>query len=349
MIEPKMPSSGLVVSVAPGSVGARVGVRVGDRLIAVNGHAVEDVIDVQFYAAEEEVELEWLREGVQMRARASRASGQALGLEFEQATFDVDIRRCNNLCPFCFVLQTGPGMRRTLYIKDDDYRYSFLFGHYVTLTNLRRRDWERIAEQHLSPLYVSVHATQPEVRQACLSSPAAGEILAQLRDLAAHGIEVHTQIVLTPGLNDGERLARSLRDLSELFPSVRSCTVVPVGLTRHHRHGLRPYTPEEARVIVGEVEEMQSVFLRRLGSRFAFLTDEWYLALRRPVPQAGDYEDLDLRENGLGMARDFLTEWEVTRIEAARLRRRLEDGGAGRREQLAVRLGRPDFPTDGRR
>ncbi|MCL5998817.1 MAG: DUF512 domain-containing protein, partial [Chloroflexi bacterium] len=243
-------------------------------------------------------------------AHAYRGSGQSLGIVFEHPTFDIDIRRCNNLCPFCFVLQNAPRMRRTLYIKDDDYRYSFLFGHFVTLTNLSEEDWARLAEQRLSPLYISVHATDPEVRRKCLRNPTSGDILAQLRWLADHGIEMHTQLVITPGLNDGRFLEQSIQDLAALHPHVQSVSVVPVGLTRHHKYGHRPHTRAEADHMIDTVEAWQETFRTRLGVRFAYLTDEWYLVANRPLPKKRSYDGLALQENGLGMVRDFLGEWQ---------------------------------------
>jgi putative radical SAM enzyme (TIGR03279 family) len=317
---------GRVAAVEPGSLGARLGLRPGDRILHVNGQGVEDVIDVQFYAAEDRVEMDWMRGEDERQAGAARRAGEALGIEFEHPTFDTDIRRCNNLCPFCFVLQTPPHMRRTLYIKDDDYRYSFLYGHFVTLTNLSLHDWARILEQRLSPLYVSVHATELAVRRACLSNPAAPDVLDQLKRLAEAHIETHTQIVLTPELNDGPHLDRSLDDLAGLFPWVRSCSVVPVGLTRHHKYGRRVFSAAECIEVVHQVETWQSRFRERFGSRFAFLTDEWYLATGLTVPAATEYEDLDLRENGLGMVRAVLDEWagvrETLAAQAAGLRGR---------------------------
>jgi putative radical SAM enzyme (TIGR03279 family) len=302
-------TGGLVSAVRRGSPAARAGIRPGDRLLEVNGSPVADVIDVQYHGAEEAVGLRWKRGGRILSGRAKRSARSTLGLEFAHPTFDVDIRRCNNRCPFCFVVQMAPGMRRTLHIQDDDYRYSFLYGHFVTLTNLRDRDWKRIVEQRLSPLYVSVHATEPEVRARCLGNPAAGEILERLGFLAAGGIEVHAQVVLTPGLNDGAHLDRTLEDLARLYPAVRSCSVVPVGVTRYQKNGIRTYGPAEMEKVIAQVETRQRNFLPRLGSRFAFLTDEWYLAAGKPVPPLASYEEIDLRENGLGMVRSFLEDW----------------------------------------
>lgn len=307
--------AGLIHAIEPGSLAAELGLRPGDEVLAVNGHPVEDVIDVQFYAAEDVVEITYRRDDQQSAISAQRSAGQSLGIEFAHPTFDIDIRRCNNLCPFCFVLQTAPRMRRTLYIKDDDYRYSFLYGHFVTLTNLSERDWQRIEEQHLSPLYVSVHSTDLENRRRCLANPNAPDILAQLRWLAERGIEVHTQLVLTPGLNDGPYLERSVRDLAELYPKVRSVSVVPVGLTRHHKYGHRPHTVDEARAVLRAVHAWQADFIARFGVRFAYPTDEWFLVTDTPIPPRRYYDGLALQENGLGLVRDFLDEWRRAKKE----------------------------------
>lgn len=192
---------GLIAAIEADSFAAQAGLRIGDEVIAVNGQLVEDVIDVQYYAADEWIELKIKRGGLILTVEGPRAYNQVLGIEFEHPTFDIDIRRCNNLCPFCFVLQMPNRMRRGLYVKDDDYRYSFLHGHFVTLTNLSQHDWDRIAVQFLSPLYVSVHATDLAVRRQCLRNANAPDILEQIRWLAEHEIEVHTQLVITPGLN----------------------------------------------------------------------------------------------------------------------------------------------------
>ncbi len=306
--------AGRVTVVEPDSAAAALGVQPGDGLLAVNGHPVEDVIDVQFYAAEDRLALEIQRGEERLTLRGPREEYQSLGLEFEHPTFDIDIRRCNNLCPFCFVLQMGPRMRRTLYIKDDDYRYSFLFGHYVTLTNLSDHDWDRIKTQHLSPLYVSVHATDIEARRACLGNPDIPDVLAQLRELREHRIEIHTQLVVTPGLNDGPILEQSVRDLAGLWPAVQSVSVVPVGLTRHHKYGRRTHTRAEAEAILDLCARWQKEFRKRFDVRFVYPTDEWYLVTERPVPPLSHYDDLDgLQENGLGMVRTFLNEWATVR------------------------------------
>jgi putative radical SAM enzyme (TIGR03279 family) len=301
---------------------AEAGLQPGDELLAVNDHSVRDVIDVQFYAAEPEVDLLIRREGELWLYELERDYGEPLGLSFGHPTFDTDIRRCNNQCLFCFVTQMAPrGFRRSLAIKDDDYRYSFLEGNYVTLTNLSEADWERIAEQHLSPLYVSVHATASSLRRRLLGNPEAPDIMGQLRRLAEARIDVHTQLVIVPELNDGEEMVRSVRDLATLWPAVRSVSVVPVGLTRYHRYGLRTNTPAEAESVLETIEGWQGTFLERVGDRFVYATDEWYLLVGRPVPPRRHYPRGEaLLENGLGLVRQFLDDWKAIRSGLERLR-----------------------------
>jgi len=231
-----------------------------------------------------------------------------LGLEFERPTFD-DIRPCDNGCEFCFVAQMAPGLRRSLYVKDDDYRHSFLFGNYVTLTNLEEADWERIGEQSLSPLYVSVHTTEPDLRRRMLRNPAAPDVMAQLRRLASLGVEVHAQIVVVPGLNDGAHLDRSIADLADLAPAVRSISIVPVGVTRYHRRGCRVHTDGEMRTVFEQVAGWQARLRERFRVNLVYLSDEWYLRLGEDIPPAQAYGGLDLTENGVGLVRGFLDKW----------------------------------------
>ena len=308
-------TGGQIVAIEPGSVAATIGLQAGDELLAINDNPVEDVIDVQYYAAEEDLTLSVRREGELLTVTAERNYNQPLGLEFSHPTFDTDIRRCNNLCEFCFVLQMAPRFRRTLYIKDDDYRYSFLFGHYVTLTNLSEHDWWRIETMHLSPLYVSVHVTDLEARRRYLRNKTAPDILEQIRWLGERGIEVHTQIVVTPEVNDGKRLERSITDLAKLWPTVQSVSVVPVGLTKQHKYQMRTHTREEAAVTLDYIESLQQKYLAEFGVRFVYPTDEWYLVTNRPVPPLDAYDGQELHENGLGMVRNFLDEWEEVKEE----------------------------------
>jgi putative radical SAM enzyme (TIGR03279 family) len=319
--------SGIVKSIRPDSVAAKANLRAGDLVHTINAHALRDVIDAQFYGAEDAVEFGIERDGTRSTKWAQREYGEELGIEFEHPTLDIDIRRCNNLCPFCFVLQNGKDFRRGLYIKDDDYRYSFLFGHFVTLTNLSDEDWQRIAEQQLSPLYVSVHCTNTAIRQKCLSNPKSQDIMQQLRWLAAQGIEMHTQLVVTPGLNDGEHLRQSVADLATLYPHVRSVSVVPVGLTKNHKYGLRPHTARECADVIAQVQTWQADFVNRFGVRFVYCTDEWYLVAGQPLPKTKELDGLRLHENGLGMVRNFLNEWQrVKRKEIAAFAQSAENG-----------------------
>ena len=308
-------AGGQITGIEPGSVAEEIGLQPGDELLAINDNRVEDVIDVQYYSAEEELELLIRRGDEYFIYEAEREYDQTLGLQFAHPTFDTDIRRCNNLCEFCFVLQMAPKFRRTLYIKDDDYRYSFLFGHYVTLTNLSDHDWWRIRTMGLSPLYVSVHVTDLEQRRAYLRNKTAPDILEQLRQLGEWGIEVHTQIVVTPEVNDGDWLTQSIEDLAALWPTVQSVSVVPVGLTKQHKYQMRTHTPAEAAAALDYVESLQPRFQEQFGIRFVYPTDEWYLVTDREVPEQEAYDDQALHENGLGMVRHFLDEWTAVQQE----------------------------------
>lgn len=293
--------------VAAQSLAQRVGVRPNDEILAVNEETVRDEIDVRFYASEPEVRLRVRRAGRTLELSGERRYREALGLTFEEPIFD-GIRRCDNRCEFCFVAQMPRGLRPSLYVRDDDYRLSFLSGSYVTLTNLSEDDWERIEGQHLSPLYVSVHATDKDVRRRFLGNPDAPDVMEQLRRLAAAEITVHTQIVVRPGLNDGVHLERSIADLAELHPAVCSVSVVPLGLTRYHRFDCRVPTDEEMEDVVERVEERHGELRELLGATFVYLSDEWYLRLGRSVPDAAAHDGLDLTENGVGLVRRFVDE-----------------------------------------
>jgi putative radical SAM enzyme (TIGR03279 family) len=245
-----MKSGGLTVArVKPGSIAEEIGIGQGDRLIAINGTPVCDLIDYRFLEADEDISLELKKaDGEEWVLELEKDYDQDLGLEFDGAGFGRTIR-CSNKCIFCFVDQMPPGMRKTLYVKDDDYRLSFWSGNFITLTNVTGKEMQRIVSMRLSPLYISVHSTNPELRRRMLGNSKAGLIMEQLQELATAGIEMHTQVVACPGLNDGRELARTVEDLSGLWPEVRSLAVVPVGLTRFRQscYPLRCYTREEAR------------------------------------------------------------------------------------------------------
>ena len=298
---------GIIAAVRAGSVAEELGLRPGDELLSINGHPLRDIIDYRFYGAEEELELVIRRDGQRLVCLVERGYGEELGIEFVEPTFD-GVRRCNNRCPFCFVDQLPRGMRRSLYIKDDDYRLSFLFGNFVTLTNLTEADWQRLAEQRLSPLYVSVHATDLALRRRLLGNPSAPDILQQIGRLGELGIQVHAQIVLIPGLNDGEPLARTVADLAALHPTVQSIAVIPVGLTKHRPPGLRPYTPDEARAIVAQVAAWQRQYRARYGVGLVYAADEWYLLAGEEMPRAEEYDGFPQLENGVGLTRVLLDE-----------------------------------------
>jgi putative radical SAM enzyme (TIGR03279 family) len=304
------PRPGVISGVDPGSLADRLGLHPGDELVSVNDQQPRDVIDVRFLAAPGPVRFHLRRQGKELRPGGERRCDEPLGIQLAAPTFD-GIRLCNNRCPFCSVAQMAPGLRRSLYVKDDDYRYSFLFGNYVTLTNLDRSDWRRIREQRLSPLFVSVHATERDVRRRLLGNPRAPAVLPQLRRLAQAGIEVHAQAVLLPGLNDGIHLDRSIDGLARLFPAVRSLSIVPVGLTRFNRSGLREHTTAEMTRVLEQVAGWQASLRRKLGVAFAYLSDEWYLELGEEVPSMQEYDGLDLTENGVGLVRHYLDNSEL--------------------------------------
>ncbi|MBN1261325.1 MAG: DUF512 domain-containing protein [Anaerolineae bacterium] len=310
-----------VAGVAPRSVAARAGLRPGDLLLAVNGVPARDVIDVQVLTSEPRLIFLIERDGKRLERRARRRYGQPLGLTFETEVFDGPVRVCRNHCDFCFVAQMPPDLRGPLYVKDDDYRLSFLHGNYITLTNLSERDWERIEAYHLSPLYVSVHATEPDVRVSLMHNPRAGQIMAQLERLASLGIEVHTQAVLLPGRNDGAHLDRTIADLAGLHPHLRSLCVAPVGLTRWRHDALRPYTGAEAAPVLDQVAWWQAQLRERLGLAFVYASDEWYLLAGQDAPPLDAYDALlpALIENGVGMVRTFLERWPETQAKLARL------------------------------
>jgi putative radical SAM enzyme (TIGR03279 family) len=307
--------------VEPRSLGAKVGLRPGDQLLALNDRPVRDVIDVQVYAAEPLLSFTIEREGAELHLSAERQYGQPLGLSFAEELFDGPLHVCRNRCDFCFVQQMAPHLRTSLYVRDDDYRLSFLHGNYITLTNLTPEDWQRIEEQYLSPLYVSVHTTEAELRRQLLHHPEAGAILEQLARLVEMGIELHTQAVLVPRRNDGEHLDRTIADLADLHPGVRSLSVVPVGLTRRHGPEVRPYTDEESAAVLEQVLAWQRKLRQSLDEPFVYPSDEWYLRARRPTPAPEAYGELlpALVENGVGMLSLFAAGWPATARSLASL------------------------------
>ncbi|MBE9102912.1 TIGR03279 family radical SAM protein [Vacuolonema iberomarrocanum] len=302
----------LVTRVLPGSIAEELGFEVGDRLSRINGEAPRDLIDYRFLCADEFLELEVLdSRGTLHQVELEKDYDEDLGLEFESALFD-GLIQCNNRCPFCFIDQQPPGKRDSLYLKDDDYRLSFLYGSYLTLTNLTVPEWGRIAQMRLSPLYVSVHATEPEIRSQLLKNPRAGKILEQLAWFQEHRLQIHAQVVVCPGINDGAHLEQTLRDLAQFHqgevPAVASIAVVPVGLTRFRpvEDELIPVTPEKAAEVIAQVQALQKQFRRSLGSTVAWLSDEWFLMAGTELPPEAHYESYPQIGNGVGSIRQFL-------------------------------------------
>src|SRR6184192_823562 len=326
---PKM--YGWVREVVPESPADQAGLQPGDLIRTINGHPIRDLVDYRFYVADEELTIGFERQLKQHEVHISKTYDENLGVLFgeEPAPF---IRQCANKCVFCFIKglpeRFAPqhclphGMRSTLYIKDDDYRYSFLFGNFITLTNLKEHDWQRLDEQKLTPLYVSVHTTEPELRRKMVDGPRAGDILADIQRLGSMHITCHTQLVLCPTINDGKHLDRSISDLTELRPIVESISVVPVGLTKYNNMiktgdlpPLRHYSRPEAGAIIERVEAHQRRFEAEHpeGYPFVYLSDEWYYLTGREFPPAQHYGSYAQIENGVGMTRYLMDQWARSR------------------------------------
>lgn len=317
----------LITKVIPDSIGAEIGFEPGDSIVAVNGQKPRDLIDYQFLCADEFLELEVLdTKGKTHKLEIEKEYDEDLGVEFETALFD-GLIQCNNRCPFCFIDQQPPGKRETLYLKDDDYRLSFLYGSYLTLTNLTQKEWDRIEQMRLSPLYVSVHATEPEVRIRLLKNLRAGKILEQIKWFQERRLQIHAQVVVCPGINDGEHLERTLLDLAKFhtgnIPAVASVAVVPVGLTRFRpaEDELIAVTAEKAREVIEQVQKIQELLSKGKGgqkakkqkskSRCIWLADEWFLIAGLDLPSAEDYEDYPQIGNGVGSIRQFIQQFET--------------------------------------
>jgi putative radical SAM enzyme (TIGR03279 family) len=324
-MKPRSSADGVVVSaVRARTPAAAAGLVAGDRILAVNGHAVRDAIDFQFHAADDRLALTVERDGA-ARALPVVCGAGPVGVELEPPR-PGEIATCANKCVFCFIHQLPKGMRKSLYVKDDDFRLSFLHGNYITLTDLSDDELARIEAQRLSPLYVSVHATDPALRWELLGRPrASAEILPRLERLARAGIRMHAQIVLCPGWNDGAQLARTVHELAPLHPHVATTAIVPVGLTAHRARlpALRTLTDAEARALVETVHAWQAALMARLGSRFVFLGDEVYLQAGAPLPEGAAYEGFAIAEDGIGLVRRFEDSF-------ARAARRLRAGASAR-------------------
>ncbi len=300
-----------VTAVASRSTASEIGIEPGDSILSINGREVADCLSYRYLIAAEDV-------GILLRKK----DGSLFEIEIEKDGDDdlgidsapMRVRRCGNRCVFCFVAQTPEGLRRALYVKDEDYRHSFLYGNYITLTTLRDEDYERIIYERLSPLYVSVHATDDGVRRLLLGNRKAPPVMDGIRRLTGGGITLHAQAVVCPGMNDGERLVRTMDDLAALYPGVASLAVVPVGLTRHRAglYPLRGFTKRGAAMLLDMVEPYRRRFRKRFGESFVYPSDELYIKAGRELPPAREYDGYPQMANGVGLVRDFLDEFKRT-------------------------------------
>ncbi len=309
-------SSPRVVSVAASSPAERSGLRPGDKIITIAGELPRDVIRWRILTDEPDFDLLVDRAGDRIEITIDKQAGEPLGAEFHAALFD-RVQTCDNHCEFCFVHQLPAGMRRSLYLKDDDYRLSFLYGNYTTLTRFTELDFERVVTERLSPLNVSIHSTEPDLRADILHNRRGAVSLRWLRLLLDHGIEIHGQIVVCPGVNDADALEETLCGILERFPELRTVCVVPLGVSRFSkRPRMRAHTPAEAVEVVEVVENWQSVFRETLGRHVVFAADEYYLMADRPFPPADAYEGFPMHEDGVGMARTLQIEFDAPAVAA---------------------------------
>ena len=310
---------GLISAVRRNTIAEELGIKPGEKLIAVNGTSPTDIIELSYLVAEEKIDLSIESQDGELRhVIVEKQPDEDLGIEFDSAVFD-GVRYCHNKCVFCFVDQMIPGMRNTLYDRDDDFRLSFLYGNFLTLTNMKECDYERIIKTHMSPLYVSIHATDSEVRRNMMKNKNAGNILDDLQRLIDKGITIHTQVVLCPGFNDGEILEKTFKDLVALAPMVETMAVVPVGLTKN-REGLpevRLFTSIECQNIILQVEKWQNECREKFGKSFIYLGDEFYINAGINLPAAERYDGFPQIENGIGLSRNFLDEWENSSVAPA--------------------------------
>ena len=310
-----------VVAVTPGSPAARAGLQPGDEIAAMEGQLPRDIIEYQLIADQDRIAFDVLRGGLEMSLSVKREGGQPLGIEVDAALFD-RVRTCDNHCEFCFIHQLPKGMRKSLYVRDDDYRLSFLYGNFTTLTRFTELDLERVITEGLSPLWVSIHATDPQVRARMLRNPRGATSLRWLRALLDHGIEIHGQVVVCPGVNDGNVLDDTLAGVLDRFPELASVACVPLGVSRFNAESdMRPHTTEEAGRVIDLVDSWQETFQSALGRRLVYSADEYYLLAGRSFPALETYGAVAQHENGVGMVAAF----------EARFRGRLDapEGGPG--------------------
>lgn len=301
-----------ITGVLPRSKAASVGIKENDVLLDINSHAIRDVLDYRFYLAERRVELRVHRGSELLTFTINKAEYDDIGLEFETPLMDKK-HRCENGCIFCFIDQNPKGMRESIYFKDDDSRLSFLHGNYITLTNLKREDIDRIIEMHISPVNISIHTTNPELRVKMMKNKRSGEVLEYIKVLADAGTKLRGQIVLCRGVNDGDELSRTLSDLTQYYPALDSVSVVPAGLTGY-REGLYPlesFTPEECRQVISQVTAFGDECVKRFGERVFYASDEFYVKGGLPLPEFDFWGEFTQIENGVGMISSFSHEFDV--------------------------------------
>ncbi|MGB9779979.1 DUF512 domain-containing protein [Caldanaerobacter sp.] len=302
----------MIKDIVKGSIAEDLGIRKGDRLISLNGKQVIDIIDYRYEMANEFVELEIEKSsGERYVFEIEKDYNEDIGLIFEEELIDRP-KRCQNKCIFCFIDQLPKGVRKSLFFKDDDYRLSFLQGNFVTLTNVSEEELDRIIRYKLSPLYVSIHTTNKDLRVKMMKNPKARNVMEYLKKLVQGGIEIHGQIVLCPEINDGRELDKTIEDLSFLYPGVKSVAIVPVGLTDHrdNLYPLRPFTPKEMREVIEQVSSWQKKLKEKLGTSFVFLSDEFYVMGKLPIPDYDHYEGFPQIENGVGLMALFKRQFE---------------------------------------
>ena len=304
--------NGKIMRVQPGSLAEELELQPGDSILEVNGQKLRDIIDLSFELADEEIELLIEHSNGEREIIAfDKDIDEELGVEFESAVFD-GIQRCKNHCIFCFVDMIAPSMRKTLSIKDDDYRMSFLYGNFITLTNLKDSDYRRIEQFHLSPLFVSVHTMNPELRVKMLRTPLAANIAEHLDKLEAAGVEYHTQVVLCKDLNDNDELERTISELVSRRPNVLSLAIVPVGITKHRRDKfpLKQFDHDSAVKVIEQVKRWQNKLRQETGQTFIYLGDEFYFLADCDMPPEEYYDDFPQLDNGIGLTRSFITDWQ---------------------------------------
>lgn len=311
-----MAKGGIISAIHQGSLAEELELVPGDKIISINEQELTDIIDLSFALADEEIEMLIEHEnGEQEIIAFEKDIDEELGAEFESAVFG-KIRQCANNCYFCFVDQVAPNMRDSLYIKDDDYRLSFLYGNFVTMTNMGPRDLERIHRLHLSPLYISVHTTNPKLRGEMLRTKRGELIMEQLAKLNEADVEYHTQVVLCPGLNDGAELDRTIQDIISMQPYAKTLGIVPVGLTkfRENCYPLKTFDGQGAKKVIEQVRHWQEKMRKQIGKNFIYLSDEFYLLAGEPLPKAEEYDGFPQLDNGIGLTRNFIEQWKETEI-----------------------------------